>query len=419
MEPLDFVFHKIKQLAKSGHDFLDGVRRGRDNSIRRNPIEILKRLQREAFSDQMKLRDRQDKLERVISYYRTSKGSPFQESSTRLRGDVDVLGAILLLGDVNQDYHDALCRAGIRTGVESKFTFETTVREKDTLFAEFVAGQNGVGYDSNGSGNALSLNKVSYMANISDWLSLLAVPVGAQSRDFRTISNSSNQRKGLTDLSFVGPPLLHQHNGSTVGLTVRKSNVIASVAQSLSGLGMQENPSNGIGQCFSTFAQIVCHLPRKIKLSVSGVHRVPKSSHHSVGFGPLTIPLVFRRQHEDVEPLVEINALQSLATDSIALNLESELDENTKIGGWVEMESSNSKQMRWAVSVFDDSEDETGWGMCVSGMVEGSSNWSRLQAESYLKLNLGEKLSIKPGIAYAMDGNANTFALMLRSSWSF
>ncbi|WCJ20595.1 SH3 domain-containing protein [Euphorbia peplus] len=335
-------------------------------------IEILKRLQREAFSDQMKLRDKQDKLERVISYYRTSKGSPFQESSTRLRGDVDVLGAILLLGDVNQDYHDALCRAGIRTGVESKFTFETTVREKDTLFAEFGAGQNGVGYDSKGSGNALSLNKVSYMANVSDWLSLLAVPVGAQSRDFRTISNSSNQRKGLTDLSFAGPPLLHQHNGSTVGLTVRKSNVIASVAQSLSGLGMQENSSNRIGQ-----------------------------------------------QHEDVEPLVERNALQSLATGSIALNLEFELDENTKIGGWVEMESSNSKQMRWAVNVFDDSEDEIGWGMCVSGMVEGSSNWSRLQAESYLKLNLGEKLSIKPGIAYAMDGNANTFALMLRSSWSF
>ncbi|XP_065848065.1 uncharacterized protein [Euphorbia lathyris] len=367
----------------------------------------------------MKLRDRQDKLERLLSFYRTSKGSPFQEASTHLRGDVDVLGAILLIGDVNQEHYDALSRAGIRTGVESKFTFETTVRERDTLFAEFVASQNGMGYDGDGSGTALSLTKVSYMANISDWFSLIAIPVGAQSRDLRIISNSSNQRKGLTDLSFAGPPLLNQHNGSTIGLTVRKSNIIASITQSVSGLGMQQHSSNGIGHCLSTFGQIVCHLPRRIKLSVSGLHRVPKSSNQHVAFGPLTIPLVFSKQHEDPEPMLERNALQTLATDSIALNLESELDENTKIGGWVEMESSNSKQVRWAVNVFDESEDETGWGMCVSGMVEGSSNWAHLQAESYLKLNLGNKLSIKPGIAYAMDGNANIFALMLRSSWSF
>ncbi|XP_002510575.2 uncharacterized protein LOC8274702 [Ricinus communis] len=423
MEPVGFVVDKIKGLTKSGQEFIDGLLHRRRSPTSRNPIEILKRLQREAFSDIMKLRDRQDKVERILSFSKASKGSPFKEASTRVRGEVDALGAILLLGDVDQKHYDALGRAGIKTGVDSRFTFETTIREKDTLLAEFVANQNSTRYGGDdASGSGLSLAKVLYMANICDWFSLTAIPVGAQCRDFGISTSSSNQRKGLTDLSSTGPPLLNQHSGSTIGLSVRKSNVIASMAQSISGLGVH----CGICQYFSTFGQIVCQLPRGVKLSLLGLHQVPKSSGHNINFGSLTIPLVLMKGHkaptimsESAAPLMETDSLQIPSTGFIALKLESELDEDTKIGGWIEMKNSSVKQMQWAVNMFDDSEDESGWGVSVSGMVVGGNNWTHLQAESYLKINLGKKLSLKPGIAYAVEGNARIFGLMLRSNWSF
>ncbi|KAJ9165939.1 hypothetical protein P3X46_020750 [Hevea brasiliensis] len=389
MEPVALLVDKIKGLAKSGQGFVDGLLHRRENFTRRNPIEILKRLQREAFSDLMKLRDRQDKVERTLSFYKASKRSPFQEASTHVRGEIDVLGAILLLGNVDQQHHDALGRAGIKTGIDSRFTFETTIREKDALLAELVGTTK---CDDEVSLSALSLAK----------------------------------KKGLTDLSCVGPPLLNQPNGSTIGLKVRKSNVTASMAQSVSGFGMQPC-SDGIGRCFSTFGGLVCQLPRGLKLSLLGVHQLRKSSSHHAKLGALTVPMAFLKHHKAPEtmveasaPLSETNTLQTFSTGSIAVKVETELDENTTISGWIEMNNSNSNPLQWAVNLFDDSEDESGWGMCVSGMMaEGSRKWTHLQAESYLKLNLGNKFSIKPGIAYAVESNARIFALMLRSNWSF
>ncbi|KDP36890.1 hypothetical protein JCGZ_08181 [Jatropha curcas] len=417
---MELVVNKIKELAKSSQEFVDGFLHRCDKSARRNPIEILKRLQRESFSDLMKLRDRQDKFERMLSFYKTSKASPFQESSTHVRGEVDALGAILLLGNDDQQHYDALDRAGIKTGIRSRFTFETTIRVKDMLLAELVASTRD---GDEVSGSALSLAKVSYVANVSDWFSAIAIPIGAQSRDIEITKNSSDQRKGLTDLSSFGPPLLYQHNGSTIGLTVRKSNVIASMAQSVSGLGLQPF-SDGISQCFSTFGQIAFQFPRGIKFSLLGLHQVPKSSSHHTKLGSLIIPLAKHRRapeapFEASAPLMETDILQMVSTGSIAMKLETELDENTKIGGWIEMKNSNPKQLQWAVNMFDDSENESGWGMCVSGITEGSGNRAHLQAESYLKLNFGTKFSLKPGITYAVDGDARIFALMLRSNWSF
>ncbi|XP_021692635.2 uncharacterized protein LOC110673760 [Hevea brasiliensis] len=286
---------------------------------------------------------------------------------------------MLLLGNVDQQHYNALDRAGIKTGINSRFTFETTIREKDTLLAELVARPK---HGSEVSQSALSLAK----------------------------------KRGLTDLSYARPPLLNQCNGSAIGLTVRKSNVTASMAQSVSGFVVQPC-SDGIGQCFNTFGQIVCQLPRGIKLSLSGVHQVPRLSSQHVKLGALTIPVAFLKHHKALEtmidasaPLIETNTLQTFSTGSIAMNVETELDENTRIGGWIEMNKSNPKQLQWAVNLFNDSEDESGWGMFASGItVEGSNNWTHLQAESYLKLNMGNKFSITPGIEYAMDGNAREF----------
>lgn len=424
MEPVTLAVNKLKTFAKSSQDFVDGLIHRRDNSVRRNPIEILKRLQREVFTDVMKLRDRQDKVERIISFYKTSNGSPFQEASTVVRGEVNFLGALLMMDEVDEQSCDALSRAGIRTGIDSRFTFETTIRQKDTLAAEFVASQKGKGYLGDFSEQSLSLEKVLYKVNASDWLSAVAIPVGAQCRDVAITSNSSHQGKGLTDTSSLGPSLLNQHSGSGIGLTVRESNIVASLAQFVSGLGMQPG-SDSMGHCFSTFGQVVCQLPRGVKLSLLGLHQVPKSLSQHVSLGPLTIPVGFLKRHRAPETVDEastgamrVSTQENVSTGSVALMLESKLDEITRIEGWIEMQKSNPKCLQWAVTMSDDSEDSFGWGMSLSGILGGPTCRDHFQAESYLKLNLGKRFSLKPGLAYVADGNSRTTALMLQSNWS-
>ncbi|PQQ21488.1 uncharacterized protein Pyn_07736 [Prunus yedoensis var. nudiflora] len=366
----------------------------------------------------------------MVSLYELPK-EVFQEASTLVRGEVDLLGAVLFMHNIDDEVDhksDVLSRAGMRSGVDSRFAFETSVRQNDTLVAEFVASQKHKGGLSDLSECPLSLAKVSYTANVSNWLSAIAIPVGAQCRDVAVLTNPSNQGKGLTDLSSFGPPLLNQHNGSAVGLMVKKSNIVASLAQFVSGLGAQVG-SGRVELCLSTFGQIVCQLPGGTKLSLLGLHQMPRLSSEYVDHrvGALTIPLgssTHDRSHETIvegslthhrspEAMVEAympplgsNSPEKGSSGSIALMLESEVDEMTKIGGWIEMKQSNPRHLEWAVSVSDDSEDSVGWGMNLSGILGGPNLWDRVQIESYMKLNLGKRFSVKPGIAHIVDGNA-------------
>lgn len=142
----------------------------------------------------MKLRDRQEKVERIISSYKLSKGGPFQETSTHVRGEVDVLGAILLIGNTDEEsFNGGFDREGARPGLLSRFRFETSLRETDKLVAELVAGYKGEGNHSDVSGSQLSLAKVFYKADINDWFSAVAIPVGAHFRDVDAAVVSSYQ----------------------------------------------------------------------------------------------------------------------------------------------------------------------------------------------------------------------------------
>lgn len=138
----------------------------------------------------MKLRDRQEKVERLLSFYKTSKASPFQEASTRVKGEFDVVGALLMMDTVDQSTCDALQRAGIKTGIDYRLWFETTIREKDTLLTEFVGSERGGG---DILGSPLSLAKVLYCANVSNWFSAVAIPVGARCRDVSVGTSSPHQ----------------------------------------------------------------------------------------------------------------------------------------------------------------------------------------------------------------------------------
>lgn len=165
-------------------------------------IEILKRLQREAFSDIMKLRDRQDKVERLLTFYKSSKGSPFQEASTHVRGNVDVLGAFFIMDDIDEQKYDAIQRSGIRTGIDARLRFETAVREKDQLLAEFTANRTGANGTGDMLGGPLSLAKVLYAAHFNDWFSAVAIPMGAQCRDVGFATSTHQVECLLTILFF-------------------------------------------------------------------------------------------------------------------------------------------------------------------------------------------------------------------------
>ncbi|CAN1127369.1 hypothetical protein LINPERPRIM_LOCUS29587 [Linum perenne] len=422
MEP---VVGKIKDLAKSTQDFFDGVFYNRTNSSRRHPVEILKRLQRETFSDLMKVRERQDKLERVVSFQKI-KGSPFRDAGTHVRGEIDTLGVVLMTGDVDQLHNHILGQAGMNGGVRSKISFEAPIREKDTLIAEFVTGLNPTGHNGDILGSTLSLSKVLFASHLCDWVSATFMPVGAQFRHLGFTTDSSNQVKGLTELSAIGPPLMNEHNGSAIGVTVRKSNFTSSLAHSLTGLRKTSLYSHGSDHCFNTFGQIVCELPKGVKLSVLGVHKQPQSSRRFLHQGAVVLPVgILKRldsppfQTEQLAPPLEADLFETTPTGSIAVKLESRFDESTRMESWIQRNNSTPNLVQWAVNAIDDSEDELGWGMSIGGTVDSQASSSRFQAESYLKLNLGKKFCLKPGVAYAGDSNSKVFGLMLRSNWSF
>ncbi|KAH0757392.1 hypothetical protein KY290_020885 [Solanum tuberosum] len=386
----------------------------------------------------MKLRDRQEKLERVLAFFKSSKGSPVQETSTHVRGEFDAVGALLMIGSIDVSKCNAIERA-IRTGIDSRLTFETTIREKDTLVAEFVGSERG---QMNILGSPLSLAKVLYAANISDWCSAVAIPVGGRCRDVAVPTSSreyqqevakvirskvllpasqkmvrskflfcKSKERGLTDYSSFGPPLLNQLNGSGISVMVKKSNIVACLAQFVSAL-----PHSGsLLFCLGTFGQVVCQLSSNTKLSILGIHKMGNLSRQQPRLAAMSLPFSFlQRSGHPHASFVE----NSLLDGYLAMTLESELYESTKIGGWVEMKRSNPKHLQWAVTMSDTSEDDFGWGLSLGGLVQGRRNYDRFQVECFLNFNVGKKCKLQPGLLYVIDGATQFPALILRTSWS-
>lgn len=184
MEPQTSVIDKFNSFAKSSGEFFNNLISRSTSRPCHNPIEILKRLQRETFSDLMKLRDRQEKIERILAFYKSVKGSPFQEASTHIKGAVNVVGSLLFVDGIDQHICNILDIAGVRTGINSTFIFDTIVGHKDALVAEFVARHNSHDYQGDVLASSLALKKVKYFANINDSFSAIAIPLGAQCKDF-------------------------------------------------------------------------------------------------------------------------------------------------------------------------------------------------------------------------------------------
>lgn len=145
-------------------------------------IDILKRLQRQAFYDIMQLRERQEKVERVLTLYKSSKSGPFAEEGTRVKGIINVAGALALRNKKGT----ASDSSEANSGISSQFVFQTNVRKKDSLLAELATDHRCLSQENDPIGSPLVLSKVMYLANINDSLSVAAVPVGARCDDFST-----------------------------------------------------------------------------------------------------------------------------------------------------------------------------------------------------------------------------------------
>ncbi|CAM0908681.1 unnamed protein product [Alopecurus aequalis] len=346
-----------------------------------NPVDILKRLQRQAFYDIMQLRERQEKVEKVLTLFKSSKIGPFAEESTRVKGLVSFAGALSLKNKTVS----APDTSAANSGIGSHFSFHTTVRKKGSLLAELATDSICLSQENDLIGSPLVLSKVLYMANVSDNLSVAAVPVGARCDDFSTDPSTREGHWLPSFHSSLRPPLLRKRHKHAAGLILKSRNFAASLAQLISTAA--KSSSGEASSIFTVFGQVSCRIHDEMKLTMSAALH-----------GPSVIPR------------------KSKPTAGGCVDLELQLDEDSRIGAWVEARGSNPRRLKWAVALSDTPEDDLGWGVSVRrGCSEGAPE--RIQLEGFLNLHLGQKATVQPGVVFSLDGRRCVPSFMLHSSW--
>lgn len=151
----------------------------------------------------MQLRDRQEKVEKVLTLFKVSKIGPFAEESTQVKGLINFAGALALS---SKEGAEPDC-SGANSGISSQFAFRTSVRKKDSILAELATDSRYLSQENDLIGSPLVLSKVMYLANVSDHMSVAAVPVGARCDDFST--DPSIQE--VIDFFIHAPVLIRHH----------------------------------------------------------------------------------------------------------------------------------------------------------------------------------------------------------------
>ncbi|KAH0466216.1 hypothetical protein IEQ34_006319 [Dendrobium chrysotoxum] len=415
MDPVTFVVGRFKEFGRSTERFVKGVLQSCHKRASQGPIETLKRLQREAFSDLMKLRERQDKVERMLSFYQSGKGGPFQEARTQMKGIINADGALMFIENDYQQGSDNLDRLGTRRGIDLRFIFETSIRQRDLLIAEFFASHCSPVNHSNVNGCPLALSKLVYLANICDSLSAVFAPFGAQCTEFGTSFQQGRYESASPSFS---PPLFQQSEGCGLGFIVKGPNLSASLAGLVSGLVEEASFVGNIRQ--TIFGQVSCKPSEEARLTMSGIWQTSKSS-QLLKLGPMALPRGSLNKRSKVNASLQGSSsatpstVEFLASSSIALMLESQFNETNNLDCWVEMWKSNPGLLKWGISLYDAPPDELGWGFKLGGQIEGHFN--QFWLEGFLNFSLGKKAVLQPGILYTVNGESRTPAILLRSSW--
>lgn len=360
----------------------------------------------------MKLRERHDSVERILSSNIAGKKGLFQENSTRVRGAVDVVGALFFAGSNVRQNLNNLNKSGVRTGIESKINFETAIRQNDLLLAEFMS-SNKISITGDEEqplrSSQLSLTKVMYLASINHWASAIVSPIGAQCKDFGAVSD----RQGISIPQSL-PPVFSEYRGSGAGLEIMGGQVRATLAGLVSEFDSAKS-------CLAGFGQLSCERfeGRDTKVTLSGMWEIPRKPFQQMKIGMLAVPIFGHtirnapRSHSSTR-----KPLETIASGSVAVMLETEFDKYTRLGGWVQMEKSFEKYPQWGVSISDTPEDCVGWGLRMGG---GFSNQQqKVQLEGFLNLNIGDRFSLQPGLVLTRDSsNIKNLGLILHSFWSF
>jgi len=335
----------------------------------------LKRLQRQAFYDIMQLRERQEKVERVISLFKATKVGPFAEESTRVKGVVNVAGSL------PRDISEA------ESCISSRFVFEAPVRKKDSLFAELSTEHRYVSQENDHIETPFVLSKLMYLSNISDSFSVAVVPKGARCKDFSTDQNIREEHWLASLRSSLRPPLLSKSHRYAGGLILRSKNFAVSIAQLISVAARPVNGGEASRVC-TEFGQISYQFPDDIKLTLSAALH-----------GPSVVP----RKRKP--------------TAGGCVGLELEIDEDSRIGAWIELnKKSSSRLLRWALTLSDTPEGDLGWGVSLR---RGTEEKPQLfQVEGFLNLHLGKAAAVQPGIVFNVDGRRCRPGLVFHSSWS-
>ncbi|KAL6873936.1 hypothetical protein ACP4OV_014018 [Aristida adscensionis] len=340
-----------------------------------NPIDILKRLQRQAFYDIMQLRERQEKVERVLSLYKATKSGPFAEESTRVKGVINAAGSISRDGSETD------------SGISSRFVFQTTVRKKDSLIAELATNHRFISEEDDHIGSPLVLSKVMYLSNICDSLSVAAVPVGARCDDFSTDPSIREEHWLATLRSSLRPPLLIKSHKFAGGLILRSKDFAASLAGLISMARLPINTGEA-SRDFTGFGQVSYQMADDIRLALNAAWHGPS-----------------------------VVSRTSKPTSGGCMDIELKIDEDSRIGAWIEVKKkSNSRFFRWALTLSDTPEDDLGWGLSLRRGTEAKPQ--RFQVEGFLNLHLGKKAVLQPAIVFNVDGRRCAPAFVFQSSWS-
>ncbi|CAD6205194.1 unnamed protein product [Miscanthus lutarioriparius] len=405
------------------------------------PGDIMKRIQRETFSDVMKFKEKHDQIEHILSLYKTGKGFEFLDLPIQVKIALDAVGALFLVDGTEFEQAKAtLDKVGRRTGLSSRFVFESKTRGKDTIAAE-LSTQLGAG---DHLGRPVELTRLQYSARINKWLWMTLVPFGARCNNF--LHSPSMIQNLRSQASFDGPPSFFDQHNCGAGLRIEGSKFTASFSELIFGSGGLDSGGGGTNR-MTTFGQVSCKPANDVKLSLSGIWQVHSLSPLFNNLGILAIPLgslkpgnpTVSGTGEHTELSVKFNNQTGASAtshtvvavrgaspavqlpQSMALMVDCELYQTLKTEGWFQMERSIHGPVRWGFSLSDIPDNELGWGVKVSGgtaeEMRRRNQLQHLELEGFLNFNLGKGARLQPGLVYAKMETKMTPALFLRSSW--
>lgn len=420
-------------------------------------IEILKRLQREAFLDLMKMRDKLEIIEKRFTHHAlNNQASSLGGTKTQFKGDIKTGGAFILTEhESSQQLYSSLDQARMKTGIEVKFTFETFFRERDLLVTECVAGQSCTN-GSNVVGGPFTLSKVLYSAHFNDYLSLSVVPLGAKGKDIAASLNPL-QDHALTGFADTGPDLFRHCQGSAIGATIKGPNLAISAGKYLSGWGAHPSGSAS-AVCSGTLGQVLFQPLESTIFAFSGLNGYLQSPPHPLSkaldwgnIGPLIFSNACCKGTNSLGASSSISSAQypslpslnsnskRISTQSVAFSAEAEFNESMQIGGWLQADREDwlcragTKSLQWALCLSKFPENGFGWGLSIGKSREDPFSMQRSQEmhppdakhpvsqillEAFAKIPCGKGFTLQPGLLYMTNGNARTPAFMLRASWS-